>query len=435
MIKFCIKDLVKLMKESETRLVAHLDINSAYLSYMSAYHISKGATVDYRDICSVVGGSENSRHGIVLAKSKIAKNCGVSTGETLYQARKKCTAAGYELLVVPPDYSVFIACSNQMVEILNRFSDRVARFSIDECFVDFTGMENLYPDIVDTLYTIKEAIKNEVGVTCSVGLSSNKLLAKMASDLKKDGVETLFPNEIKRKMWPLPVQDLFMVGQQTLKKLNSMGIYTIGELARYDLDTLKYRLKSQGELVWKYANGIENSQVKKSNFSGMKGMGNSTTINFDIDNKEEANLVIMSLCETIGMRLRSHDSQCNLVSLYIRYSDFRGISRQRKFKSSTDITSTIANIAFELFCEVWDGMPVRHLGVYVSYLSDSSVTQITLFDDKDIDKKKNIDKCVDSLRERFGSKSVMKCCFLNSGVRPISGGIGESDYPIMTSIL
>lgn len=256
-------------------LVFHIDVNSAYLSWEATYRLQQGETLDLRTIPSVVGGDETSRHGIVLAKSIPAKKYNIKTGETLHDARIKCP----ELVIVPPRYWLYMKCSSAMHKILYEYTPIIQRFSVDESFLDFSNMENLYTDYIRLAETIKERIKVELGFTVNIGISNNKLLAKVASDLKKqDRIHTLFPHEIRKKMWPLTVEDLFMVGRATAPKLHKLNINTIGDLANYDVNILKNILKSHGEVIWNYANGIDNSQVRKSNYIEMKGIGNSTTI-------------------------------------------------------------------------------------------------------------------------------------------------------------
>lgn len=423
------------MRTHKERLIYHIDVNSAYLSFEAVYRLQHGSSVDLRDIPSAVGGDPTSRHGIILAKSQKCKPYNVQTGEPIFQAKRKCADHGVDLTIVPPNMELYLQCSNNMVEIFRSYTDKVQRYSIDECFLDMTNMEYFYPDPVELGYEIKERIKKELGFCVSVGISSNKLLAKMASEFGKDSVHTLFPNEIKEKMWSLPIRDLFGVGPKTEKKLLDLNITKVGDLATYDIDIIKNKFKSYGLMIWKYANGIEDSDVRKSNFINMKGMGNSCTISFDVEDMETAHLVLLSLSETVGMRLRNSENLCDLISIHIRYSDFTGCSKQRKLHSPTDITSTISANACCLFDEVWKELPVRHLGVSVSHLSNNEYSQVSLFDEINIEKKKKLDKSIDEIRFRYGNKSVVRGCFLNSGIRPLSGGTGNDDFPQMSSIL
>ena len=233
------------MKKNQ-RLIFHLDVNSAYLSWEAVYRLQHGEKMDLREVASVIGGNEESRHGIVLAKSIPAKKYNIQTGETLYSARTKCPG----LICAAPRYDLYMRASAAMHELLQQYTDRIQQFSVDESFLDFSGMQNLYPDYMKLACEIKERIKQELGFTVNIGISTNKLLAKVASDLKKpDKVHTLFPEEIKQKMWGLPVEDLFMVGRATAPKLHKLNIFTIGDLAGFDVELLRHSLKSHGVMI------------------------------------------------------------------------------------------------------------------------------------------------------------------------------------------
>lgn len=415
-----------------SRLIFHIDVNSAYLFWEATYRLQQGEQLDLRTIPSVVGGNEESRHGIVLTKSIPAKKFKIQTGETLHNARMKCP----EIVIVPPRYWLYIKCSTAMNKILQEYTPNLQRFSVDESFLDFSDMENLYPDYIELAETIKERIKKDLGFTVNIGISNNKLLAKVASDFQKpDRIHTLFPNEIKQKMWPLPIEDLFMVGRATAPKLHNLNIYTIGDLANYDLDILKYKLKSQGQVIYNYANGIENSEVRKSNYLEMKGIGNSTTIAFDVEESDTAHKVLLSLCETVAMRLRDSKNCCNVVSISIRGSDLNFYSRQKKLEVATDSTRKIYEIVRYLFDNVWKGNPIRHLGVHVSDFCCNDFYQCSLLDTFNYDKDKKINVAVDKIRLKYGSKAVVRSCFLHSGLSAMCGGIGEDDYPLMSAML
>jgi DNA polymerase-4 len=258
----------------------------------------------------------------------------------------------------------------------------------------------------------------------------------MGSDLKKpDAVTTLYPSEMKEKMWRLPVEDLFMVGRATAPKLHKLNINTIGDLANYDVEVLKTILKSFGLMIWSFANGVEDSEVRKSNYIEMKGMGNSTTISFDVTDTRDAHLVLLSLCEMIGMRLRDSQNCCGLVAVSIRTDEFRNYSRQKKLYYFTDSTTKIWEEACILFDDLWKGEPVRHLGVRVTDLCSNEFFQVSLFEDKMTERYRAVDKAVDGIRAKYGSSAVMRSVFLHSGLNSISGGIGEESWPLMSSIL
>lgn len=383
-----------------------------------------------REIPSAVGGDPTTRHGIILAKSIPAKKYHIKTGETLFSARQKFPG----LIIVPPNYPLYMQCSSAMLEILQEYSPRIQRFSVDECFLDFTNMDKLLGEPTEVAHLIKDRIKQELGFTVSIGISSNKLLAKMASDLQKpDKVITLFPGEIE-KMWELPVEDLFMVGRATVEKLHGYGIHTIKDLAHTDPEFLKKRLKSHGLLIWNYANGRDYSPVRDNRDILIKGIGNSTTMAFDVDNLREAKMVLLSLVETVGTRLRQGNFCTQLVSVSFKTSDFFRYSHQRKIYCPVDSTNVIYQTACELFAELWRGEPLRHLGVRVGELCTNDFTQLSLFDESR-EKQRNLDRAIDEVRKKYGSRSIFRSSFLHSGIKAIAGGVVEEDYPMMSSIL
>lgn len=414
------------------KLIFHVDVNSAYLSWEAVYRLQHGEKTDLRTIPSVVGGDETLRHGIVLTKSQPAKKYKIQTGETLYSARTKCPS----LVVAAPRYPLYMQCSSAMNEILKEYTPQIQRFSVDESFLDFSNMQHLYPDHLKLAEAIRERIKNELGFTVNIGISSNKLLAKVASDFQKpDKIHTLFPEEIKKKMWPLPVSDLFMVGRATAPKLHKLNIFTIGDLAVYDPAILKYKLKSHGELIQNYANGIDYSEVRSSNYIEMKGIGNSTTIPFDIEEKDTAHKVILSLCETVGMRLRDSKNCCRVVSVSIRGSDLMFYSRQKKLEVPTDSTRKIYEVSCCLFDNAWKENSVRCLGIHVTDFCTNDFYQYSMLDTFNYEKDKKINNVIDKIRIKYGSKAVVRGCFLNSKLPSMTGGVGENDYPLMASIL
>ncbi|MCB8818628.1 DNA polymerase Y family protein [Desulfosporosinus shakirovi] len=414
------------------RIIFHIDVNSAYLSWEATHRLQHGDPLDLRTVPSVVGGNEQTRHGIVLTKSIPAKKHNIQTGETLYSARSKCP----DLIVVPPNYGLYMQCSAAFGDILREYSQMVEQYSIDEYYVDFTSMERLYPDPVEAAHIIKDRIKNELGFTVNIGISTNKLLAKMGSELRKpDQVHTLFPEQIADKMWPLPVGELFMVGRATERKLLGRNIKTIGDLAHADPAWLQLFLKSHGLLVWNYANGRDISLVRMDRHLVIKGMGNSTTIAFDAEDKKTAHLVLLSLTETVASRLRQAGYCARLVSVSIKTNEFYYSSHQRKVFSAIDCTNAIHTIACELFDELWKGDPIRHLGVRVSELCQNDFQQLSLFE-RDYVKQRAVDQTVDLIRARFGNGSVFRSSFINSGVRFSSGGtIDDEVYPMMSSQL
>lgn len=416
------------------RIIFHIDANSAFLSWQAAYDLQHGATLDIREVPSVIGGNQATRHGIVLAKSIKTKPFKIQTGEPLLGAMQKCP----NLLVVPPNYFVYAQSSKAMFDIFREYTPRLQVFSIDEGFLDFTGMESLFGnDPVKAATIIKDRVKKELGFTVSIGISSNKLLAKMASELKKpDGVSTCYPDEVKVKMWPLPVRELYGVGRATEEKLLRYDIRTIGEIANTPVAFLKHLFKSYGVILWEFANGKEDSAIHQGHTGGnhhtIKGMGNSCTSNFDITDKEDAYLTLLSLIETVSMRLRFGGFSARVLSVYIRTNDLSGYGHQRKLLSPVDTVEAIYEIAKELFDSMWKGEPIRGLGVRATDLY-TDFTQISFFE-KDWSKQRQVNRTIDEIRVKYGSDSIVRGAFLHSGIKHMQGGIGE-DYPGMSSTL
>lgn len=414
------------------RIIFHVDVNSAYLSWEAVYRLQHGDPLDLRTVPAVVGGNPETRHGIVLTKSIPAKKYGIQTGESVFEAKAKCP----ELIIVPPNYYLYMQCSTAFGDVLREYSPVVEQYSIDEYFVDYTGMERALGDPLATAYRLKDQIKEQLGFTVNVGISTNKLLAKMGSELKKpDMVHTLFLEEMPTKMWSLPVEELFGVGRATAPKLRDRGIRTIGDLANTEPHLLKLFLKSYGLLLWNFANGRDESLVRVNRRPIIKGIGNSTTIPFDVDDTRTAHLVLLSLVESVAARLRQAEYLAQLVSISIRTNEFYSYSHQRKLFTPTDSTNRIHAVACELFDEIWRNEPIRHLGVRVSELCTNSLVQMSLFE-QDIEKQRAIDIAVDKIRNRFGLKSVIRASFLQSGLSAMSGGtVTDEEYPIMSSLL
>lgn len=415
-------------------VIFHIDVNSAFLSWEAVFRLHhKGGTLDLREVPSAVGGDMALRHGIILAKSIPAKKYGIKTGETIIEAQHKCPV----LMLVPPNYGLYEQCSAAFMKILREYSDVVEQYSIDEAFVDMTTTCHLFGTPKEAAEQIRERIRDELGFTVNIGISENKLLAKMASDFKKpDRVHTLYPEEIPEKMWPLPVPDLFFVGRATAQKLISVGIRTIGELAAADPAWLKSILKKQGEVIWGFANGIDLSPVLSAPPAN-KGYGNSTTTPFDVTDTQTAEKVLLALSETVGSRLRADGVEIEVVAVGIRYADLSYASHQKRLASSTNLTLEIYKAACELFAQLWSGEPIRHLGVHTGRVQkDDFMRQLVLFDDTDYEKLARMDKTLDGIRERFGIDAVKRATFLNQPVDHMSGGISREkrsvDYDQIT---
>ncbi len=387
------------------KVIFHVDVNSAFLSWEAVHRLQRGETEDLREIASAVAGDKNKRRGVILAKSIIAKQYGVKTGEPLIDAVKKCPG----LVLIPPQHSIYQEYSREFIRILNEFSPCVEQCSVDEAYCDMSGMSNLFGTPVEAAHKLKNRIRDELGFTVNVGISTNKLLAKMASDFKKpDLVHTLYPEEIKDKMWGLPVGELFFVGKATVKKLNTLGIYTIGELANTDEEILKAHLKKHGEVIHSFANGIDTSILSNEEVKN-KGYGNSTTIAFDVEEESTAKMILLSLAENVAARLRKDDMRANVVSVTIVDSLFHSSSHQMTLLSPTHNANEIHSKACDLFDELWDGSPIRLLGIQTSkVVSNEAERQMNLFSFETDEKKEKLDQAIDQIRQRFGDAAILR---------------------------
>lgn len=409
--------------KSGKKVIFHIDVNSAFLSWEAVYRLHHlGGSTDLREEISAVGGDTALRHGIILAKSVPAKRYQIRTGESIWEARQKCP----ELILVPPNYSLYEQCSKALMDLLHGYSPCVEQYSIDEAFVDMTGTEGLWGEPAAAAVKIKDHIRDMLGFTVNIGISENKLLAKMASDFRKpDQTHTLWKEEIKEKMWPLPVSELFFAGKATAEKLSRLGIRTIGKLARTDPDILKAHLKKHGELLWAFANGMDVSVVQPDP-PVQKGYGNSTTAAFDVEDASTARLVLLALSETVGTRLRAAGVRAEVIAVGIKTCDFHYASHQMTLQNGTNITSEIHRYACRLFEELWDGRAIRHLGIHTSRIQDGAdMRQLDMFDATDYEKLKKMDGAVDRIRRRYGADSVRRAAFLGSSIDHLSGGISR----------
>jgi len=405
------------------RIVFHIDVNSAFLSWSAMDRLARGIDkVDLRTIPAVVGGDEQARHGVVLAKSTPAKKYGITTGEALMTARKKCP----NLVVIKPDFHIYVEQSNRLRRLLEKYSDQVIPFSIDEAWVVFDGFFALYGDPETFANKLRQEICDTLGFTVNIGVSTNKLLAKMAGDFKKPNlVHTLFPEEISKKLWPLSVGELLFVGKAASDKLRSLGIYTIGDLARADLSMLTAHMKKQGEAIYRYAWGQETEDMFGMQEES-KGIGNSTTTPVDVVDWEYARQILLSLCETVGMRLRSDSMKASCVQVHMRSSSFENSSRQMQLDSATDVTEEIYESACKLLLRMWDTRkPLRLLGVTATRLTHEQYRQYNLFEQEKYEKLEKCNKAIDAIRARFGEDSIMRASFLKSNVEHTSGGLNK----------
>ena len=383
-----------------------------------------GEKTDLRMIPSIVGGDQEKRHGIVLEKSVPAKKYDIKTGEAIVTAKQKCPG----LVVIPPDYGLYVSASRAFIEKLKQYTDQVIQYSIDEAWAVFDGYEKLYGQgqMVSFAYKLKDEIKEELGFTVNIGVSTNFLLSKMAGDFSKpDKVHTLFPEEIEKKMWPLPVSELFFVGKATTAKLHKLGIYTIGELAQADEDMIRAHLKTPGRIIQGYARG-EDLQPYMFTHEANKGYGNSLTAPVDVVTEEYARHLMLSLCETVGMRLRGDNVKISVVSVHITTCEFQYANKQMQLLTPTDVTEEIYTAACKIFKKLWDGrMPIRQIGVHTSKVESDAGRQYNLFDLQKYDRLETLNRTVDSIREKYGEDAIFRAGFLKSNVTHMSGGLDK----------
>ena len=392
------------------RIIFHIDVNSAFLSWTAAYRCSVlGEKFDLRNVPAVIAGQKDSRRSIVLAKSTPAKKFGIRTGEPLGMAKEKCP----ELVVAEPDYELYISASRKLMALLREVSPVVEQFSIDEAWVDMTGTQRLYGSPVFAAHWLKERIKQELGFTVNIGISNNKMLAKMAGELEKpDKVLTLFPWEIEEKMWPLPVRELFYVGRATERKLGQMGIRTVGQLAQADPRELRRKLHKHGETIWHLANG-RNADPLQPVAQDNKGYGNAMTTPWDVTDLLYAQQVLLSLCETVTTRMRRDGQTGRCVSVYLRTSQFEGFSSQRQLASATNGTTEVYEAACCILEEIWDRKtPLRQMGVQISKVSHEPYRQYSLFDTVQYDRLEKLDTVVDQIRNKYGEASICRASVL-----------------------
>ncbi len=408
--------------------VLHVDANSAYLSWTAVSLLEQGYEQDIRLIPAAIAGDPKSRHGIILAKSMEAKRYQIRTGESLFTAFHKYP----KLRVFPPDYDLYLACSEAMYRILLEYSPIVQRFSIDECFLEL-GKEGQHEIAIETAYAMKERIRQTLGFTVNIGVGTNKLLAKMAGELEKpDQVHTLLTHrELEEKLWPLPVEELFMVGSASARKLKKIHISTIGDLARSDPALLRSILKSHGQLIWEYANGIDYDSVVPNSQILQKGLSNSMTLPCDIKDRQEITPYILALTDRVCGRLRRHRCKASLFGISIRTGGFVRYSHQLQLSFFLDDTTNIYKYFCRLFNECWKGEPVRQIGVSLSAFTGSDQYQLSFYDLRRIEEEEALNQTVDRIRERFGQTAIFRGTFVNTDMKPLEGGVNDGNYMMM----
>ena len=391
------------MKE---RIIFHIDVNNAFLSWTAVYLLKNGYKKDIRKVPSIIGGDEKQRRGIVLAKSPIAKKYGIITAETIYSAKKKCP----NLEIYPPNYQWYYEKSKELMEYLSKYSPNLEQFSVDECFLEMTGMNYLYDDLTELANNIKNEIKERFGYTVNIGIGNNKLCAKMASDFEKpDKVHTLYKNEIVSKLWPLDVGDLFMCGKSTKKELNALNIYTIGDLARTPSKILEKHFKNQGKYLQNAARGIDDSKVEQKK-SKNQSISISETLPYNYQDKEKIKEVLFRQTEELSRELRSKEKYTKTIGIILKNKNFVTYSAQVSLAKPTKNTKEILKNIYQLLEDNYRDDEIRLIGVRFASLTDERQEQINLFNIEEVkeeEKEDNIQKTMDNINNKYG-KSLIK---------------------------
>lgn len=392
------------------RIIFHIDVNNAFLSWTAVKLLKNGYKIDIRTIPSVIGGDEQKRHGIVLAKSPIAKKFGIVTAETLYQARKKCP----NVKVYPPDYHYYKEMSDKMFEYISTYSPDVEKFSIDECFVDMSGTHYLYDNLIDLAYKIKDEIYFKFGFTVNIGIANNKLCAKMASDFEKPNkVHTLFNDEIPNKMWPLPIGDLLFVGKKTSEKLKKMGFNTIGDVANANPEIFVKEFKSIGIEIWNRANGIDDSIVDSS-FHKSKSISVSWTLEKDSDDIDYIKHILLKQVDEVGRSLRKLNMYARVVAVTIKTSDFVSFSKQSSLSYPINSNEDIYDAVIDNLNKAWNFEKIRNIGVRLSNLEETRVVQNDIFDKgTNSENKEKVQKAIDKIKDKYGSDIINPASLLD----------------------
>ncbi len=388
------------------RTILHSDLNNFYAS------VECRVNPEIRDKPAAVCGSESIRHGIVLAKNQLAKGYGVKTGMPVREARSICPG----LVTVKPDFPLYLKYSRMVRKIYSDYTDRVEAFGIDECWLDVTGSSRLFGDGESIAWKIKERIKDELGITCSIGVSYNKVFAKLGSDIKKpDAITVIMPEHIESKVFPLPCECLIYIGRATKRKLDNIGVHTIGDLAGCNPVTLEKFLGKWGRTLWYFANGMDNSPVQRTDCEqGIKSIGNSLTTPRDLTDDHEVRMLLLILSESVGQRLRQHGMAGRTVQITIKDSNFNTIERQTRLGFYTNTVMEIYKESFGIFRLCWDWHAnIRLLGVRVMDLAAvDGFIQMSMFLDRKHDSLERLDYCIDRIRGRFGYGSVKRALVL-----------------------
>lgn len=388
---------------TKKRLIFHIDVNNAFLSWTAVDLLRKGHPIDIRTIPSVIGGDEEKRRGIVTAKSPVAKKMGVVTAEPLYMARRKCP----NLQVFRGNYDLYRQESEKLYQYFLTITPVVERFSIDECFLDITDMTLLYNDPLELAKMMQVYINKTFQITVNIGIANCKLCAKMASDFEKPNkIHTLFDEEVKSKMWPLPVSDLFMVGKKSAEILIQLGIKTIGDLANTDLEILRKYFKSQAPIMIEHARGIDDSKVEPR-VAKNQSISVSETLEKDITDKKKLKHILLRQADKVGRSARNKKLYATTIAVIFKTNEFKSYSHQSKLVNPTNATEDIFKQAIKILDNGYRGEPIRLIGLRLNDFVKESIKQVSLFEEEKETNSDKVQKVIDDIKDKFGDGVII----------------------------
>ena len=389
-----------------SRIILHIDVNSAFLSWSALKLLEEGYKKDIRNEVSVIAGDPSKRHGIIVAASVPAKKIGIKSPSNLYEARKIYK----DIIVVKPDREYYMKKSNQMISLLKKLFDKVEQYSIDECFIDYTSYKKIYGNEVKFAYKLKDEIYNKFGFTVNIGIGNNKLSAKMASDFEKPNkVHTLYESEFKEKVWPLDISELFMAGKSACKTLRELNINTIGDLANSDQSMIIRHLKSHGKMLFEYANNIDNSELNTERYNDRKEIGFSKTLEYDENSKEEIYKYLYEFAKDISNKLKKKEIYANNITVTIRNSEFKTYNHGHKYLNGLQEVDDIYQKSIDLFNQIWKKEPIRLICLRCNDFTKSNNYQLSLFEEnKNIKIDNKTDKLIEDLNNKYGKNIIKK---------------------------
>ncbi|MGM9878814.1 MAG: Y-family DNA polymerase [Bacilli bacterium] len=396
------------------RIIMHIDVNNAFLSWTAIYLLEHNYKEDIRNIPAIIGGDEKRRAGIVLAKSTPAKKKGIKTAETIYEAKKKCPT----LKVFPPNHDFYKQKSQELFTLLSNYTPDIEVASIDECYIDYTKVQKLYGNPLKFAEKIQKEIYSKLGFTVNIGIAENKLCAKMASDFSKPNkIHTLYQNEIKDKMFPLPIEDLFGVGKQTAEKLKFLGIKKIEDLAGQQEYNLRKIFKNQAKHLIEIANGIDKSEVDSKKQSP-KGISHEITLSEDLTNKKDLYKKLSILSEMVSKRIRKENKYSKIICVILKDNHFKRYSHQKKLKNPISTYEDIYKYSKQVLDDFYQNEPIRLIGIRLEDLTEIKTIQTSLFEKtQDLDKGEKLEQIMDEINNKYGKQVVKRASHIEKNIK------------------